>query len=110
MPNWSGKDDKLHASMSQVAVKNKAIVAVLRQTPNQPLFDDLTEDALISFTLHNFKKDGDYSCVTLSYGKSAVRAMDAVQEFSKKELNKPVNRFVVTGAKEAGPPGLPAQI
>lgn len=103
MPNWSGKDDKLHASMVQVAVKNKAIVAVLRQTPNQPLYDDLTEDALISFTLHNFKKDGDYSWPLLfPMVKSAVRAMDAIQDFSKKQLSKPVNRFVISGASKRG--------
>ena len=43
------------------AKKNSAIFALAKQTPNQPLYDSLTEGALISFTLHNLKKDGDNS-------------------------------------------------
>jgi PhoPQ-activated pathogenicity-related protein len=103
-PNWISPDDKFNKAISALATTNKAIVAVLRQTPNQPLFDDnLTEDALISYTLHQFKKDGDYSWPLLfPMVKSAVRAMDAVQELSKQTLHKEVNRFVVSGASKRG--------
>lgn len=103
LPNWNGRDDKFNTSISSIAEKNQGIVAVLRQTPNQPLYDNLTEDALISFTLHNFKKDGDYSWPLLfPMTKSAVKAMTAVQEFSKQQLNHTVNKFVVSGASKRG--------
>jgi PhoPQ-activated pathogenicity-related protein len=89
--------------MSQVAKKNKAIVAIIWQVPNQPLFNGLTEDALISYTLYNFKNDGDYSWPLLfPMVKSAVRAMDAVQDFSKETLNHEISRFTVTGASKRG--------
>lgn len=103
LPNWNGRDDKLLQALSGLATKNKSIVALLRQTPNQPLIGNLTEDALISYTLHQFKEDGDYSWPLLfPMVKSAVRAMDAVQEFSKKNLNHEVSRFVVSGASKRG--------
>ncbi|HEX6226112.1 MAG TPA: PhoPQ-activated protein PqaA family protein [Chryseolinea sp.] len=103
LPNWNGKDDKLLQALSGLATKNKSIVALLRQTPNQPLIGNLTEDALISYTLHQFKEDGDYSWPLLfPMVKSAVRAMDAVQEFSKKTLNHDIARFVVSGASKRG--------
>ena len=103
IPNWKGKNDEFLLQLANVSAKNKGIVALLRQTPNQPHYGDLTEDALISFTLHNFKEDGDYSWPLLfPMVKSAVRGMDAVQEFSKKTLNHEINRFVVSGASKRG--------
>lgn len=103
LPNWNGKDDKFVQDLSQVATKNKGIVALLRQAPNQPLYGDLTEDALISYTLHKFKEDSDYSWPLLfPMVKSAVRAMDAVQEFSRQTLSHTVKRFVVSGASKRG--------
>lgn len=102
-PNWNGHDDTFNKAISALASKNKAVVAVLRQTPNQPLYGDLKEDALISYTLHQFKKDGDYTWPLLfPMVKSAVRAMDAVQELGKQTLHKDINRFVVSGASKRG--------
>tara|TARA_R110002012_G_C11673572_1_gene613366 strand:+ start:9527 stop:10912 length:1386 start_codon:yes stop_codon:yes gene_type:complete len=104
IPNWSSnEEDKKSISFAQVAQKNKAIVAIVRQVPNQPLYDGLTEDALISFTLHNYKNDKDPTWPLLfPMVKSAVRAMDAVQEFTSKNLQKEVSRFTVTGASKRG--------
>ena len=103
LPNWTSKDDDRLQSFSAIAQKNKALVAIVRQTPKQPLYDDLVEDQLISFTLHNFKQDKDYSWPLLfPMVKSAVRAMDAVQEFSKENLKKDIKRFTVTGASKRG--------
>ena len=102
-PEWTGKDDKFLVAATTIAAKDKAIVAVVRQTPNQPLFGDYTEDALISYTLHNFQQDGDYSWPLLfPMEKTASRAMDAIQQFAAGKLNHPINRFVVSGASKRG--------
>ncbi len=103
LPTWADMEDDKLKEAAMVASKNKAIVAILRETPNQPLYGDLTEDALISYTLHNFKQDGDYSWPLLfPMVKSAVRAMDAIQQFAGSKLNHPINRFVVSGASKRG--------
>lgn len=102
-PNFKDKPDDLVKGLAGIAIKNKAIVSILRQTPNQPLYDGLTEDELISFTLHNFKNDGDYTWPLLfPMVKSAVKAMDAVQEFASKETGNTVKTFVVSGASKRG--------
>jgi PhoPQ-activated pathogenicity-related protein len=103
MPKWTGTDDGETLIFSLLATKNQAVVAVLRQTPNQPLFDNLKEDELIAYTLHQFQNDGDYSWPLLfPMVKGAVRAMDAVQEFSKDELGKTINGFLVSGGSKRG--------
>jgi len=102
-PNLKGHDDDLTKSLGILAAKNNAIVSIVRQTPNQPLYDDLVEDELISFTLHNFKNDGDFTWPLLfPMVKTAVKAMDVVQEFSKNEQNVKIKRFVVSGASKRG--------
>ncbi len=106
MPNWKDKEKNgsESAPMAQMAQNNKAIVSILRQVPMQPLYDgDLVEDQLISFTLHNYKKDKDLTWPLLfPMVKSAVRGMDAVQEFSRQNLNKDITRFTVSGASKRG--------
>ena len=103
LPNWKSKDDKRAKSFAQIAQKNSAVVAIVRQTPNQPLYDGLVEDQLISYTLHHFKADNDYSWPLLfPMVKTAIKAMDVVQEFSKEKLNTKISRFTVTGASKRG--------
>ena len=106
MPNWKSKEKSGSetAPMAKIASENKAIVAILRQVPMQPLYDgDLVEDQLISFTLHNYKKDKDLTWPLLfPMVKSAVRGMDATQEFSKKNLKRDITRFTVSGASKRG--------
>jgi PhoPQ-activated pathogenicity-related protein len=89
--------------LAAIASKNKAIVALIKQVPNQPLFDGKTEDELISYTLHQFKQDKDYSWPLLfPMVKTAVRSMDAIQEFSSKKLHHTINNFVISGASKRG--------
>ena len=102
-PIKRGGDDEFIMTMARVAEKNSAMVAIIWQIPNQPLYDDLTEDALISFTLHNYQNDGDFTWPLLfPMVKTAVRAMDAVQAFSSETLDHEISRFVVTGASKRG--------
>ncbi|MCU0455548.1 MAG: PhoPQ-activated pathogenicity-related family protein [Bacteroidales bacterium] len=102
-PRWKDMDDELLRTMAAVSRKNSAVVAIVSQVPNQPLFGDLTEDALISYTLHNFKNDRDFTWPLLfPMTKSAVRAMDAVQDFEKKDKGSEISNFVVSGASKRG--------
>ena len=102
-PKWVEQNDLETIIIALAAQKNNAIIAILRQTPNQPLYSNLTEDALISYTLHQFKSDGDYTWPLLfPMTKSAIRAMDAVQEFAQNELHQEINRFIVSGASKRG--------
>ncbi len=102
-PNWTGQSDGENMAFATIAIKNNALVTVLRQTPNQPLYNGLTEDALISYTLNQFQNDGDYTWPLLfPMTKSALRAMDAIQEFAQTELQQQINEFVVSGASKRG--------
>jgi PhoPQ-activated pathogenicity-related protein len=78
-------------------------VAVLLQVPFQPLFDNLTEDWLIAYTFEKYLQSGrtDWPLL-LPMVKSAVRAMDAVQGYTKKKWGLNVQTFTVTGASKRG--------
>lgn len=102
-PNIHEWTEDLTTSLSKLSKTNMAIVAIIWQVPNQPLFGDLTEDALISYTLHNYMNDHDFTWPLLfPMTKSAIRAMDVVQKFAKKEIKRKVDHFVVSGASKRG--------
>jgi PhoPQ-activated pathogenicity-related protein len=102
-PNIHKWDDELISPLSKVAKTNMSIVAIIWQVPNQPLYDDLTEDALISYTLHNYLNDHDLTWPLLfPMTKSAIKGMDVVQQFSKKEIKWKVKHFIVSGASKRG--------
>ncbi len=102
MPEISNPDDKT-LLLSALADRNNALVCILKQVPNQPLYGGLNEDALIFYTLNEFSKDRDYSWPLLfPMTKTAYKAMDAIQEFAVQELDRQVNRFLISGISKRG--------
>ncbi len=97
----SGRDELVYGSA--VASGTGAPLAILHDTPNQPLFGGLKEDDLIAHTFLKTMETGDEEWPLLfPMTKGAVRAMDAIQEFFKQELDTEVNGFVVAGGSKRG--------
>jgi PhoPQ-activated pathogenicity-related protein len=78
-------------------------IAVIRQVPEQPLFDGKKEDQIIALTFAKYFETGESDWpLLLPMVKTAVRAMDAVQEFAKQEWQTEIEHFLVTGASKRG--------
>ena len=89
--------------VGMVANQAGAPIIYLGDIPNQPLFNNLHEDALIAFTFQKVLDTGDKTWPLLyPMTKSAVRAMDAIEEFTRQPGQTPITKFVVTGASKRG--------
>jgi PhoPQ-activated pathogenicity-related protein len=79
-----------------------APIGVLRQVPFQPLFDR-REDALIAYTFEQYLKTGESDWpLLLPMVKSAVRAMDTMQQVVKQRWDATLDSFTVSGASKRG--------
>lgn len=95
-----GDDLKIGEALAKLS---GARVAFVYQVPNQPLLGDRVEDDLISETFVNYLKSKEPDWPLLfPMAKSAVRAMDALQQWAEKERQAKVESFVVTGASKRG--------
>ncbi|WP_215224907.1 PhoPQ-activated pathogenicity-related family protein [Echinicola shivajiensis] len=96
-------DNEVIKSFEKLAVENKAIVALIFQVPNQPIFDGRTEDEIISYTLHQYQETGDETWPLLfPMVKSVQRGMDAIITFSSQDLGLNINNFMLTGLSKRG--------
>lgn len=76
---------------------------VLWNIPNQPLFNGLTEDALIVYTWQKFMESGDESWpLHFPMAKAVLKCMDAVGAFTKEAGLEPLENFVITGGSKRG--------
>ncbi|MBI1249753.1 PhoPQ-activated pathogenicity protein [bacterium] len=104
-PPEEGKSDlpKEAPLLSIYAQQFGCPIAILLQVPQQPIFDGRKEDAIIALTFDQYlqtgKSDWPLLCPMV---KSAVRAMDAVEQFTAKEDGLKIDRFTVTGASKRG--------
>jgi PhoPQ-activated pathogenicity-related protein len=97
----SGRDELIYGSAISAGIG--APVAILHDVPYQPLFGGLKEDSLIAYTFQKTLETGDQEWPLLfPMTKTAVRAMDMIQEFAKKELGFEVSGFVVAGGSKRG--------
>lgn len=77
--------------------------AVLYNIPNQPLFGGKNEDALVVYTWLKYMETGDAAWpLHFPMAKAVIKAMDAIQDFSKSAKMTPITDFVVTGASKRG--------
>ncbi|MBR5775716.1 MAG: hypothetical protein IKY42_05610, partial [Bacteroidaceae bacterium] len=79
-PNYHGWDEGIISMMGHSARHCNAVTAVLWQVPRQPLYDNLYEDALMSYTFHQYQLTGDQTWpLIFPMTKSVVSAMNAIE-------------------------------
>ncbi|HXG49195.1 MAG TPA: PhoPQ-activated protein PqaA family protein [Methylomirabilota bacterium] len=98
-----GRGSRELGILATVAERAGIIAAVVTRVPNQPLYDGRKEDALIAYTLDQYLKSKDPTWPLLfPMVKSAVRAMDAVQQFADRTHQQRITNWVVSGASKRG--------
>jgi PhoPQ-activated pathogenicity-related protein len=89
--------------LAMIATRLREPAALLMDVPVQPLFGNMYEDTIIAYTFDKYLQTGDSTWpLLLPMVKSAVRAMDAVQAFSKQNSSLNIEKFTVRGISKRG--------
>lgn len=105
--------EKAGEQFLQTALTTHSIVAELHNVPNQPLeftgdtFGLRDEDEIIAYGWRKFLEGGArdediHWLARMPMTTAVVRAMDVLQEFSGRSLEKPLENFVVAGGSKRG--------
>ncbi len=109
--NGRGTPNRIDKMAHKIALATRSVVVELRTVPNQPLVfkgsdgKPRYEDDLIAFAWTKFFATRDHRWLPrMAMVKSAVRAMDAIQEFMKSDDGGgiDINSFVVAGGSKRG--------
>lgn len=93
-------DAQMYVALAELL---KTPVAVLLHVPHQPILGGKHEDAAIAYTFEQYLRTHDPEWpLLLPMVKSAVRGMDAVQEFARRDWSLDLQTFTVTGASKRG--------
>jgi len=89
--------------LAAVAEQLKSPVAIVLQVPHQPILGGRFEDDAIAHTFEQYLRTGESDWpLLLPMVKSAVRAMDATQEYARQNWSMQLETFTVTGASKRG--------
>ncbi len=89
--------------MSELALQSGRVVAILYDNPKQPLFDGLTEDALISYSFEKYLETSDLEWPSLfPMVRAVVATIDALEHFGATRFGQRPNRFLVSGGSKRG--------
>ena len=100
--------NEVDPAVGAAAVTTGAVLALVRQVPNQPLYfaDEAgvgrKEDEILAYSLDKALDTGDPEwAVHVAMTKAAVRAMDTVQNFAASK-GKTIDDFLVIGGSKRG--------
>lgn len=98
----SGANSALESMLTQSLAGRIGVTVIhVMGMPNQPLWE-MREDDLIAHSFAQYIKTDDETWpLLLPMTKGAVKAMDAVQEYSAQQ-KQPLEKFIVTGASKRG--------
>lgn len=98
----NGTDDDMTLGITAARMTGMPF-AILFGIPNQPLYDGKTEDALVAYTWQKFLETGDESWpLHFPMAKSVLKAMDAIQAYTKQAGQPDIKGFVISGASKRG--------
>jgi PhoPQ-activated pathogenicity-related protein len=87
----------------RIATATGAVCATVYGIPRQPLYDGKVEDALVVHTWLKYLETGDESWpLHFPMAKAVLKAMDAIQAFTKESGKPAIDSFLVFGASKRG--------